>query len=307
MKAVMLAAQQVLLAPHATGPHAPVLVCGGFESMSNIPYYAPDLRKGAGFGHKRLVDGIIHDGLWDVYGDQHMGSCAEACAAQFGFSRQDQDIYALRSYDRALAAAAGAAAEAVAPVEVETRGTVSVMGADEEPAALQRDKVASLRPAFEPQGGTVTAANASSINDGGAAMVVMSLGRAREVGIEPMARIAGFADAEQAPVAFTTSPALAVPKALASAHMTLQDVHVHEINEAFAVVALANMALLDIDPDDVNVLGGAVALGHPIGMSGCRILGTALRALTVRGESVAVASICNGGGGASAMVLERLK
>jgi len=195
----------------------------------------------------------------------------------------------------------------VAPVEVETRGTVSVMGADEEPAALQRDKVASLRPAFEPQGGTVTAANASSINDGGAAMVVMSLGRAREVGIEPMARIAGFADAEQAPVAFTTSPALAVPKALASAHMTLQDVHVHEINEAFAVVALANMALLDIDPDDVNVLGGAVALGHPIGMSGCRILGTALRALTVRGESVAVASICNGGGGASAMVLERLK
>jgi acetyl-CoA C-acetyltransferase len=299
MKTVMLAAQQILLGQRD------IVVAGGFESMSNIPYYTLGARAGLRFGHSQLVDGIIHDGLWDVYDNQHMGMCAEICATKFGFDRAAQDAYCLESYARATAAqAAGVFEKEIVGVELTERGKTRSVLLDEEPAALARDKVPTLKPAFK-KDGSVTAANASSINDGAAALVVMSLERATSLGLTPRAVIRGFADAEQAPVDFTTTPAMAVAKALAHAKLTLADVDIHEINEAFSVVALANMKLMGLDHSKVNVYGGAVALGHPIGMSGARIIGSALNALERNGKSIAVASICNGGGGASAIVIER--
>ena len=301
MKAISLAAQSIALG------HADVAVAGGLESMSNVPYYAPSQRAGARLGHASLLDGVIHDGLWDPYDDKHMGLCAEACADEYAISREEQDAYALASYARALAAAeAGRFAAEIAPVEVPAgRGKTVAVSADEEPAPADAAKLGALRPAFR-KDGSVTAANASKINDGAAAFVLMSERKAAELGATPIAKVRGYADAEQEPVKFTTAPALAVPVALRRAGVAPADVGCHEINEAFSVVALANMRILGLDHADVNTLGGAVALGHPIGMSGARIVGTLLTALDARDQAVGCASICNGGGGASALVLERV-
>ena len=305
MKAVMLSAQAV--ATGSLGDRA--MLAGGMESMSNIPHYATKSRSGVALGHSQLLDGIIFDGLWDVYNDQHMGMCAEKCAEDYGISREDQDAYCAESYRRALEATDGGVfADEIEPIIIrQRRGDPVMVEHDEEPASLKLDKVPFLRPAFKRDGGTVTAANASSINDGAAAMVVMSEKGALNLGLRPLARIRGYGDAAQAPVDFTTSPAIAVPAALTNAGMLPSDVEYHEINEAFAVVALANMKLLDLDAAKVNVFGGAVALGHPIGCSGARIVGALYNVLRQSDASVGCASICNGGGGASALIIERIE
>ena len=297
MKTAMLAATEIALGLRD------VVVCGGMESMSNIPYYLPGGRNGMRLGDGKVVDGAVKDGLWDPYGDQHMGMCAEKCASDFGIGREAQDAYAEESYARARAAAA-AIAEEIAPVDVKTRKGVSTVAEDEEPAK-DTSKLRSLRSAFK-KDGTVTAANASKLNDGAAALVVTSLKFAEPPGLEPLCAIAGFADAQTAPVDFTVAPALAVPKALAHAGVAPDAVDAHEINEAFSVVALANAKLLGADLATVNARGGAVSLGHPIGCSGARIVGALAMGLARDGQSTGVASICNGGGGASAIVLQRL-
>ncbi|KAJ1445838.1 putative acetyl-CoA acetyltransferase [Pelagophyceae sp. CCMP2097] len=300
MKAVMLAAQSIALG------HRDCVVASGMESMSNIPHYLLKSREGLRLGHAQLVDGAIHDGLWDPYNDQHMGLCAEKCAADFALSREAQDAYAAESYRRA-SAAKSVHAEEISPVEIPGgRGKPSTfVSLDEEPAKFDAAKLASARPAFLATGGTVTAVNASSLNDGAAALVLMSLRRAKSLGLVPLAAIRGFGDAQRAPADFTIAPALAVPAALAMAECALKDVDVHEINEAFSVVALANAKLLELDSARVNVFGGAVSLGHPIGMSGARIIGALCTALKHKDGTLGVASICNGGGGASAIVLDR--
>ena len=309
MKSVMLAAQTLQTAGATPSGHA--VLAGGFESMSQIPHYLPNSRQGTTLGHAQLLDGVIHDGLWDVYNNQHMGMCAEKCARDFSISRQEQDEYAVESYRRALEAAQSGAFEEVVPVTVPPKrrgGEPTVVTQDEELVSSPNlEKLTSLKPAFD-RGptGTVTAANASSLNDGAAALILMTHEDAVARGIRPLARIRGYGDAARDPVDFTVAPALAVPVALEHAGMALSDVEYHEINEAFAVVALANMKLMDLSHDRVNVLGGAVALGHPIGMSGARILGTLYNVLKQKDATIGCASICNGGGGASAMVLERL-
>lgn len=297
MKTAMFGAQAIALGLQD------VVLCGGMESMSNIPHYVPSARGGLRLGDGKIVDGVVFDGLWDPYGDQHMGMCAEKCAADFGITRGDQDAYAERSYARARDAEASRAEE-IAPVEVTVRRKTVTVADDEEPSK-DISKLRSLRSAFK-KDGTVTAANASKLNDGAAAMVLTSLGYARAHGLEPLCAIAGFGDAQRAPVDFTIAPALAVPRALAHAGVAADAVDYHEINEAFSVVALANAELLGVDADTVNVNGGAVSIGHPIGCSGARIVGSLAMALKRDGKSVGVASICNGGGGASAIVLQRL-
>mmetsp|Transcript_35983 Transcript_35983/g.80931 ORF Transcript_35983/g.80931 Transcript_35983/m.80931 type:complete len:375 (-) Transcript_35983:88-1212(-) len=267
MKSVMLASASVLLG------HRDCVVAGGFESMSNIPYYNLTQRAGAKFGHTQLLDGIIHDGLWDAYGDQHMGMCAEKCASDYAISRSDQDAYCLESYSRAKKAQAeGVFDLEMVPVEVGGVGgkdTPIVVALDEEPGAVKESKIPELRAAFMRQGGTVTAGNASSINDGASAMVVMSYERAAELGLKPLAAIRGFADAEQAPVDFTTAPALAVPLALKQAGLELSDCDLHEINEAFSVVALANMQLLNLDPTRGDALTSKERRPHARIMENC--------------------------------------
>jgi len=306
MKSVMLGSQAI--AAGSVGKDAAILA-GGMESMSNIPHYLPNSRGGTALGNIELIDGLVHDGLWDPYDNQHMGLCAEACAKDFSISREEQDNYCIESYRRAMEAMeSGYFEDEIVPVEiVQRRGDPLVVSEDEEPGALKLEKVPSLRPAFQKDGGTVTAANASSINDGAAAMVLMREDSAKQFGLEPLARILGYGDAEQAPVEFTTAPAKAVPVALKSAGMAATDVDYHEINEAFSVVALANMRLLNLDPTKVNVFGGAVVLGHPIGCSGSRIVGNLYNVLKHSDASIGCASICNGGGGASAIIIERLK
>lgn len=301
MKTVMLAAQSIMT--HQSN----VVVAGGFESMSNIPYYLPKGRGGFGFGHAQAIDGIIHDGLWDVYGNMHMGSCAEVCAEEYGFSRADQDAYALESYRRATAAIeAGLFIDEITPVTIPQRkGDPKVVSQDEEPGKLAASKVPSLRTAFK-KDGTITAANASSLNDGACAIVVSSEDHANSINAKPIARIIGFADAEAEPLWFTTAPAKAIPIALKHAGLSVSDVDYWELNEAFSVVSLANNKLLNLDVNKVNVNGGAVALGHPIGCSGARIITTLLSVLKQRNATIGVAAICNGGGGASAIVVERL-
>lgn len=299
MKSVTLAAQSL-----QAGDDAAILA-GGFESMSNIPHYLP--RTDPSLGNIQLIDGAIHDGLWDVYNNQHMGMCAEKCANDYAISRQEQDQYAIESYERAQQAVKAGVFEEVVPVQVaQRRGDPITIDKDEEPYAVNLDKLVTLNPAFDRQNGTVTAANASSLNDGAAALVLMTEQAAREKGITPLARILGYGDAEQDPVDFTTSPSLAVPIALLQAGMQATDVEYHEINEAFSVVAIANMKLMNLDRNRVNVFGGAVALGHPIGMSGARIISTLYDVLKQKDATVGCASICNGGGGASAIVIERL-
>lgn len=301
MKAVALAAQSLMAGSQE------IMLAGGFESMSNVPYYLPKARTGYRLGDGKLVDGVIHDGLWDPYNDQHMGLCGEKCAADFGFSREDQDAYAIDSYARAVEAnQRGFFKPEITPVTIRPRrGDPKVYDTDEGPFLTQPDKLRKLRPAFK-KDGTVTAANASPLNDGAAALVLMTGKKARELGVTPLAKIRGFGDAAQDPLEFTIAPSKAVPIALHHAGLQLSDVDYHEINEAFSVVALANMRLMGLQHDRVNVNGGAVAIGHPIGMSGARIVGTLIHILKERDATIGCASICNGGGGAGAMVIERL-
>lgn len=299
-KAIMLAAQSIMNGDND------IVVAGGMESMSNAPYYLDKARQGYRLGNQQVVDGLIKDGLWDVYNDYHMGSAAELCASECNITREDQDNFAIESYKRALAAQEkGLFKNEIVPVEIEGKGGVVVISEDEEPKAVKFDKIPGLRPVFKKEG-TVTAANASSINDGAAAVVLMSADKAKELGIKPLARIISFADAQQAPEWFTTAPAKAIPRALAKANIDIKSVDAFEINEAFAVVSVANNRELAIDPAKVNINGGAVALGHPIGMSGARIVVTLMSVLQQQKGKIGVAGICNGGGGASAIVIENL-
>lgn len=299
MKAVMQAAQAIALGD------AEVVVAGGMESMSNIPHYV-HLRNGHKFGPATLIDGMQRDGLVDAYDQNAMGVCADACAVEYHFSREDQDAFAIQSYTRSAKAwQEGKFQNEVVPVSVpQHRGEPIIISEDEEFKNVRMDKIASLRPAFT-KDGTVTAANASTINDGAGAMILMSEEKAKELGLKPLATIKGFADAAQEPKWFTTAPAKALPKALTKAGITISEVDFFEFNEAFAVVGLANMKLLGLDDSKVNVNGGAVSLGHPLGCSGVRILITLLHVLEQNQAKIGAAAICNGGGGASAMVIER--
>ena len=301
MKAVALAAQSIMLGD------ADIIVAGGMESMTNVPYYASTQRWGNKFGNVSLVDGLTKDGLTDVYKDYPMGNAAELCAETCGLSRNAQDEYAVESYKRSQAATNdNQFRNEIVPVSIsQKKGEPIMVDKDEEPFNVKFDKISELKPAFI-KNGTVTAANASTLNDGAAALVLMSEEKAASLNIKPLATILSFADAEQAPEWFTTSPSLAIPKALQKAELSLHNVDYFEINEAFAVVSLANMQKLNLDPAKVNVFGGAVSLGHPLGCSGARILVTLLNVLKQKDGHIGVAGICNGGGGASAMVLQAL-
>jgi acetyl-CoA C-acetyltransferase len=298
MKAIMLGAQSIMLGDND------IVVAGGMESMSNTPYYLPGSRSGYRLGHNQVVDGIVKDGLWDVYNDYHMGNAAELCASECNISREDQDTFSIESYKRATAATeSGKFSAEIVPVEIVSRKGTVVVSEDEDIRKVNYDKVPGLRPVFQ-KDGTVTAANASSINDGAAAVVLMSKERAEKMGIKPIAKIRSFADAAQAPEWFTTAPSKALPKALDKAGLKTSDVDYFEINEAFAVVSVANNKEMKLDPTKVNVNGGAVAMGHPIGCSGARIVVTLLSVLQQNKGKIGAAAICNGGGGASAIVVE---
>lgn len=300
MKAVMQAAQSIALGD------AEIIVAGGMESMSNIPHYV-NMRSGTKFGPATLIDGMQKDGLVDAYDHNAMGTCADLCATEYKFSREEQDAFAIQSYERSAKAwAEGKFKEEVVSVEVpQRRGEPIVVKEDEEYKNVKMDKISALRPAFS-KDGTVTAANASTINDGAAALVLMSETKAKELGLTPLAYIKGYADAAHDPKWFTTAPAKALPKAIAKAGIDIKDVDYFEFNEAFSVVGLANMKILGLDDSKVNVNGGAVSLGHPLGCSGARILITLLNVLKQNNAKIGAAAICNGGGGASAMVIERI-
>lgn len=299
MKAVMNAAQAIALGD------ADVIVAGGMESMSNIPHYV-HMRNGTKFGTATLIDGMQKDGLVDAYDQNAMGVCADACATEYKFSREDQDAFAVQSYKRSAKAwSDGKFANEVVPVSVpQRRGEPVIVSEDEEYKNVKMEKIPALRAAFT-RDGTVTAANASTINDGAGAMILMSEEKAKELGLTPLATIKSYADAAQEPKWFTTAPAKALPKALAKAGVSQDDVDFFELNEAFSVVGLANMKILGLNDSNVNVNGGAVSLGHPLGCSGVRILITLLNVLEQNDAKIGAAAICNGGGGASAMVLER--
>ena len=299
MKAIMMGAQAI------KAGDVDIIVAGGMENMSAVPHYLPTGRTGVKLGDISLVDGLVKDGLTDVYNAQHMGVCAELCAEEHQFTREDQDAFALESYRRSAAAwDGGKFANEVVPVAVpQRRGDAIVVDTDEEYTKVNTDKVPQLRPVFK-KDGTVTAANASTLNDGAAAVVLMSASKAAELGLQPIAKITGYADAAQEPEWFTTAPAKALPKALAKAGITMDTVDFFEFNEAFSVVGLANMKLLGLDAAKVNVHGGAVSLGHPLGASGARIITTLIGVLQQNGGKIGAAAICNGGGGASALVLE---
>lgn len=301
MKAMSLAAQAIM-----TGQQD-VIVAGGMESMSNVPYYIPQARFGYKFGNGELVDGLMKDGLFEAYNKFPMGNCAENTAKKMGISREDQDAYAIQSYQRAEAAwKKGNFIEEVHPITLKGRkGEEIEVSEDEEYKKVNVEKTPLLRPVFDKEG-SVTAANASTMNDGAAASVLMSKEKAEALGLSPIAKIVAFADAAQDPLWFTTAPALAIPKALKLAGLTLKDIDYFEINEAFAAVAIANQLTLEISNDKLNVYGGAVALGHPLGCSGARIVATLHSVLRQEGGTLGVAGICNGGGGASAMIIEKL-
>ncbi len=299
-KAIMFGAQAIMLG------QADVILAGGMESMSNVPYYLDKARFGAKYGNGQMIDGLVKDGLWDPYHDYAMGNAADATAQHYGITREEQDAFARQSYERSAAAAqAGKKKDEIVPVTITVRGKETVVSDDEEYTKVQFDKFAGLKAAFTKEG-TVTAANASTLNDGAAAVLLMSREKADELGVKPLARILGFADAEQAPEWFTTTPALAIPKALKHAGLAASDVDFYEINEAFSVVSLANNKLLNLEGTKVNVYGGAVSLGHPLGASGARIVTTLLSVLAQEGGKIGVTGICNGGGGASSIVLEKL-
>jgi len=300
MKAITIAAQQIM-----TG-QAEIIIAGGMENMSQVPHYLSSSRTGQKFGNIPLVDGLAHDGLLDVYSQTMMGSCADLCAIEYNFSREDQDNFAVKSYKRADEAWKNRKFDnEIVPVElVDRKGNLTLFAEDEEYKNVFFDKIPTLKPAFS-KDGTVTAANASTMNDGAAALVLMSREKATELGLKPIAILKGFADAEQAPEKFTTAPAKAMPIALGKANLGINDIDLFEFNEAFAVVALANNKILNISDEKVNIYGGAVALGHPLGASGARIVVTLINALHQENKKLGAAAICNGGGGASAIVLEK--
>ncbi len=301
IKTVMLAAQAIM-----TGQQD-IIVAGGMESMSNIPYYVPSARWGSKYGDTSMVDGLARDGLVDAYNGQAMGNCADATATKFGISREEQDAYAISSYKRAAQTTAdGLFSAEIVPVAVpQRRGDDLIVTEDEEFKRVKFEKIPQLRPAFSKEG-TVTAANASTINDGASAIVVVSKRKMEELGLKPLAKIVAFADAAQAPEWFTTAPTLAAPKALKLAGMDIKDIDYFEVNEAFAVVSMAFGQVMDVDREKMNVFGGAVAIGHPLGASGARILTTLNNVLHQKDASVGMATICNGGGGASALIIERM-
>jgi acetyl-CoA C-acetyltransferase len=301
MKAIAQAAQSILLGD------ADIVVAGGMENMSSVPFYVENMRWGNKYGNVSMIDGLAKDGLTDVYDGKAMGNAAELCAKECNISRADQDSFAIESYKRSQAAwEAGKFKDEIIPVEIPQRkGEPIVFAKDEEPYNVKFDKIPSLNPAFQKEG-TVTAANASTMNDGAAALVLMSKEKADAMGLKPIAKIVSYADAEQAPEWFTTTPSLAVPKAVAKAGLKMEDISYWELNEAFAVVGIENSKRMKLDPSKVNVHGGAVSLGHPLGCSGARIIVTLINVLKANKAKYGAAGICNGGGGASAMVIENM-
>ncbi len=301
MKAIMIAADQIRL------EEADIIVAGGMESMSNVPYYLPKQRYGSKYGHVQTEDGILKDGLWDVYNDYAMGNAAELCARECKISREEQDEFAISSYKRALEAQKeGFFENEIITVKVTDRkGNITMVTEDEEVQKVNFDKIPNLRPVFEKEG-TVTAANASSINDGAAAVLLMSAEKADELGLKPLAKVLSHSSAAKSPEWFTTAPADAIPIALHKAGLSIKDIDLFEINEAFSVVSIANNQILELDPEKVNIHGGAVSIGHPIGCSGARIIVTLIHALLRTNGKYGCAGICNGGGGASALVLEMI-
>jgi len=273
-----------------------------------VPYYLDKARNGYRLGNGQIIDGLVKDGLWDVYNDYHMGSAAELCAVDCNITREEQDAFAIESYKRAQAAQnEGKFRDEITPVELkDKKGEIALFTDDEEPTAVKFDKIPSLKPVFK-KDGTVTAANASTLNDGAAALVLMSREKADELGIKPLAKIVSYADAQQAPEWFTTAPSKAIPLALHRAGMSSGQIDFFEINEAFSVVSIANNQILKLDPAKVNLNGGAVAMGHPLGASGARIIVTLLNVLQQNNGKFGAAGICNGGGGASAIVIENLR
>ena len=299
MKAIAQAAQSILLGD------ADIIVAGGMESMSNVPFYNAATRWGNKYGNITLLDGLAKDGLTDVYHQYPMGNAAELCAKEMSISREEQDAFAIQSYHRSQAAwAENRFSSEVVPVPIpQKKGDPILFSKDEEAFNVKFDKIPDLKPAFQKEG-TVTAANASTMNDGAAALVLMSKEKAEAMGIKPLAIIRSYADAEQAPEWFTTSPSLAIPKAIAKAGLKMEDISFTELNEAFSVVGIANIKKMNLDPATVNINGGAVSLGHPLGCSGARIMVTLLHVLHQQRAKIGAAGICNGGGGASAMVIE---
>lgn len=300
MKSIMLGAQSIMLGDND------VVVTGGMESMSNVPFYVPKARFGYKYGNGVLIDGLQHDGLWEPYHEFPMGSCADNTAKELNISREEQDNYAIESYQKSQESTKkGLFKDEIIPVAIPKRkGDPIIMDEDEEIKNVRFDKIPSLRPVFNPDG-TVTAANASTINDGAACVILMSKKKVDELGIKPIGKILSYSDAAHEPIWFTTAPSLAIPKAMEKAGVKKADVDSFEINEAFSVVALANMQKLELDIEKVNTLGGAVSLGHPLGASGARIVTTLFSSLTHQNGTIGVAGICNGGGGASAMVIQK--
>ena len=300
MKSIMLAAQTIALGD------ADIVVAGGMENMSSIPHYQ-HARNGSKFGPITMEDGMQRDGLVDAYENVAMGVCADECATEYGFSREDQDTFAIQSYERSAKAwSEGKFADEIVPVSIpQRRGEDIIFSEDEEFKNVKMDKIPALRAAFT-KDGTVTAANASTINDGGAALVLMSADKAKELNITPLAKILSYADAAHEPKWFTTAPSKALPKALAKANLSIDDVDYFELNEAFSIVGLANMKILNITDKNTNVNGGAVSLGHPLGVSGARVVIALTSILKQNNAKIGAAAICNGGGGASALIIERI-
>lgn len=299
LKSVMLAHQAIQLGD------ADIVVAGGMENMTLSPYLLPKARAGYRMGNGEIIDSMVYDGLWDVYNNFHMGSCAESCARDFKFTREELDAFAVESYKKALKAQEdGLFNDEIIPVTVKSRKGDTIIDKDEEPGNVKFDKISSLRPAFE-KDGVVTAANASKINDGAAALLVMSEDKAKELGLKPIAEIIAQSSAAKAPIEFTTAPADAIQKVLKKANMKIEKIDLFEINEAFAVVSLAVNKLLGLDGANVNVNGGAIALGHPIGASGARILNTLLHQMKRQNAEYGLASLCIGGGEASALIVKK--
>ena len=299
MKSIMLAAQTIKAGDND------IVIAGGMENMSAVPHYLDKGRNGQKLGDMKLIDGLVKDGLTDVYNRVHMGNCAEICAKDMNITREEQDAFAIESYNRSTKSwEEGKFNDEIVPVSVpQRRGEDLIISEDEEYKNVRMDKIPTLRAVFE-KDGTITAANASTLNDGASALVIMSSEKANELGIKPLAKIISYADAAQEPEWFTTAPAKALPIALGKANMELSDIDYFELNEAFSVVGLANMKILGLNPKKVNVNGGAVSLGHPLGSSGSRIIVTLINVLKQNGGKIGAAGICNGGGGASAMVIE---
>ena len=301
MKSIMIAAQSI------KSGERDIVVAGGMENMSNIPFYLEKARKGYRLGHGQITDGLVLDGLTDVYNQTHMGVCGELCAEEMNITKEEQDNFAIQSYKKSKDAWEKKLFESeVSPIEIPQRkGEPLVVNEDEEFRNINFEKFKNLRPVFKKEG-TITAGNASTLNDGAAAIVLMSEEKAKELNIKPIAKIISYADASQEPEWFTTAPAKAIPKALEKANLNKNDVDYWELNEAFSVVGIANIKKLELDPEKVNIFGGAVSLGHPLGCSGARIIVTLLNILEKKGAKIGGAGICNGGGGASAMIIENI-